>query len=133
MGNKRDKNQLLFSAKLSHFSAFIWISWALLFAPFTLPISSWAACSGSNPNWSSTADYASVNSCVSRASAGDTITVSGNATWTDTLTITRGVNLIASGNPVITKKRLAINWHPSAGVQAAHVSVKMARRFNNCR
>jgi hypothetical protein len=43
-----------------------------------------AACTGSSPSWTSTPDYTSVASCVSRATAGDTIYVtagSGSATW----------------------------------------------------
>jgi hypothetical protein len=44
---------------------------ALLLAP----IVSWAACSGSSPIWNTTADYASVSSCLSKASPGDTINV----------------------------------------------------------
>lgn len=73
-----------------------------------VPIGSWAACTGSSPSWSSTPDYSSVSSCVSQASAGDTITVSaGSATWTSLLTITKGINLIGAGigNTVISNGR----------------------------
>lgn len=92
-----------------------------LYIILLLPISSWAACTGSSPNWETTADYASVNTCVAGATAGDTITVTGNATWTgNTLAITRGVNLVGIGSPVITSKGIAIYWTPSAAAQSAH-------------
>jgi hypothetical protein len=42
----------------------------------------WAGCSGSSPMWASTPDSTSLTSCISAASAGDTIIVSaGNAIW----------------------------------------------------
>lgn len=98
---------------------------ALFFGLLGLPKPSLAACTGSTPNWASTADYPSVNSSVSGASAGDTITVTGNATCTNTLTITRGVNLIGSGSPVITRKGVAIYWAPSTAAQTAHDILKI--------
>ena len=64
-----------------------------------------AACTGSSPTWTTTPDYASVSSCVSGASVGDTINVSaGTATWESTLIITKGIYLIGAGsaNTVIT-------------------------------
>lgn len=69
------------------------------------PLHLGATCTGSSPNWNATPDYASVNRCVSRAKAGDTIYVSaGNGTeiWTSTLTITKGVNLIGPGGNNLT-------------------------------
>jgi len=60
--------------------------------------SSLAACTGSSPTWTTSPDYASVSSCVSSASTGDTINVSaGSATWNSSLTIAKGVNLIGAG------------------------------------
>jgi len=51
------------------------------------PLSVWAACTGSSPTWISSADSASVNSCISSASAGDTINVqAGTFSWSPTLT-----------------------------------------------
>lgn len=56
-----------------------------------------AACTGSSPTWTTTADYASVSSCVSGATAGDTINISaGSATWSSTLTLTKAVSLIGA-------------------------------------
>lgn len=47
-----------------------------------IPSMLYAACTGSSPTWTSTPDSTSVQSCVNRASAGDTINVSaGSATW----------------------------------------------------
>jgi hypothetical protein len=57
-----------------------------------------AACTGSSPNWSATPDFASVNSCVSNAVTGDTVTVSaGSATWTSTLKINKAIVLRGAG------------------------------------
>jgi hypothetical protein len=82
-------------------------------------------CTGSSPKWASSADYASVNTCVSGATAGDTITVSGNATWTSTLTFTRGVNLVGSGTPIITGQRNLIYWTPDSAARTAHDTLKI--------
>ena len=89
-------------------------------ADFLVPASSWAACTGSSPRWASTADYASVSSCVSGAAAGDTIAVTGNATWTSTLVLTRGVNIVGVHNPTITGSQTLIYWTPSTAAQSAH-------------
>jgi hypothetical protein len=78
---------------------------------FFLPVVTWATCTGSSPNWTSTADYNSVNTCVENASAGDTINISGNATWSSTLTINKSINLIGSGvgSTRITKSNYGIS------------------------
>jgi len=75
------------------------------------------ACSGSSPNWTSTIDYASLSSCVSQASAGDTINVSaGTATYASTINITKSLNIIGAGdtssvinasNVIVFKARMA--------------------------
>src|SRR5262245_548780 len=55
-------------------------------------------CSGSSPTWTASPDYDSVSACVARAGSGDTVKVSaGKAVWTSTLTITKGLSLIGSG------------------------------------
>jgi len=57
-----------------------------------------AACTGTSPIWTTTPDYASISTCVSQAIAGDTINVlSGTATWTSKLVITKGVTLHGAG------------------------------------
>ena len=84
------------------------------------PTQLWAACAKSGVEWTATADYESVSYCVSRASAGDTIVVSGNATWTNTLVLTRGINLVGSGNPIIRGPRRLIQWSTSAAARTAH-------------
>ncbi len=71
------------------------------------PLELWAACTGSTPNWNTTPDYASLNRCVSKAKAEDTIYVSagnGMEIWKSTLTITKGVNLIGPGVDSLTIK-----------------------------
>lgn len=56
------------------------------------------ACTGSSPRWTSTPDYTSVASCVSQASAGDTINVNaGSASWSSTLSVTKQISLIGAG------------------------------------
>lgn len=60
-----------------------------------------AACSGSSPNWTSSADTTSLQSCVNSASDGDTITVSGTATYTAGIIIPsgKGLTIIGTGTP----------------------------------
>ena len=68
----------------------------------------WAACTGSSPTWTSTPDQTSVASCISQASAGDTINVSaGSATWTCTssgVSIGKPLTILGAGaaNTTIT-------------------------------
>lgn len=77
---------------------------ALLVVLWAVPAG--AACSGASPNWTSTADYASVAACVAGATPGDTINVTagdGTETWTgNTLTLTRGVHLKGPGRAALT-------------------------------
>ena len=87
---------------------------------------SFAACTGASPNWSSTADYRSVKSCVSRAAPGDKITISGNATWTRTLTLTRGITLAGSGSPTITSAVAVFYWKPSPAAQTARETMSIS-------
>jgi hypothetical protein len=81
----------------------------------------YAACVADGSDWASTPDLTSVASCVTQADAGDTITVSagdGTETWTSTLTIAKGINLIGpgSGNLTITSSsNPAISYSPSVG------------------
>ena len=84
------------------------------------PAVSAAQCTGASPRWTSSADFASVSGCVSRAKSGDTITVSGSAVWTETLMLTRGLTLVGSGDVTITGRRRLIQWVPSAEARAAH-------------
>jgi hypothetical protein len=100
----------------------IWrvVFWCQIIIYLFLPISSWAACTGTSPSWSSSADYNSVSTCVASALAGDVIRVSGNATWTSTLPLTRGVKLVGNGNTTITGQLTFIYWTPDASAQSAH-------------
>lgn len=60
-----------------------------------------ADCTGSSPTWTATNDYASVNTCVTNAKAGDTINVgAGTATWASTINITKNLNIIGAGQGV---------------------------------
>lgn len=77
----------------------------LLLPLLLLPLEVWAACTGSSPTWSSTPDYASVNSCLGSATSGDTINVSagdGTETWASTLTITKGIYIKGPGSGSLT-------------------------------
>lgn len=62
----------------------------------------WSACTGSSPNWTSTPDSSSVQSCVNSASNGDTITLSGgSATYSSTVTISKRLTVkVATGQTV---------------------------------
>lgn len=65
----------------------------------------YAACTGSNPTWTSTPDSASVTSCISQATAGATINVSaGTATWSSPINVNKPITLAGAGigNTVIT-------------------------------
>ena len=94
----------------------------ILILPFitVLPSLAWGACTGSSPTWTTTPDYTSVASCISGATAEDTITVSaGSATWSTTLSIDEGIDLIASGTVTITAGvNPLIRYAPSAATGA---------------
>ena len=60
-----------------------------------------AACTGASPTWTTTADSASVQSCLNSASSGDTINVSGTATWASDVTWS-AKNLILNGQGATT-------------------------------
>ena len=62
-----------------------------------------AACTGSSPTWTSTADRTSVNTCVSNASAEDTIHVqAGTVTWSSGITIVKTLNIIGGNGGTTT-------------------------------
>src|SRR5208283_4629383 len=64
-----------------------------------------AQCTGSSPTWTSTPDESSVSTCVSNASAGDTINVtagSGSVTWTSQLVIAKPLSIIGPGSANLT-------------------------------
>lgn len=89
-----------------------------------------AACTGSSPTWTSTPDYASVNTCRSSASRGDTINVSaGSATWSSTLTLTKGVNLIGPGRDSLTitigSQNMLLEIEPDATAIANEETIKV--------
>lgn len=64
-----------------------------------LTASAFAACTGSNPNWSATLDLASVQVCVNNAATGSTITVaSGSVTWASSLNISgKRLTIVGAG------------------------------------
>ena len=83
---------------------------------FLSSVPSLAACTGSSPTWTSTPDYASVSSCVSGATAGDTINVgSGSVNWSNKLSIAKGINLIGAGidNTIIVSTAGHIDYQPA--------------------
>lgn len=93
---------------------------------------SYAACTGSSPTWTSTADRTSVASCISSATAGDTINVSaGTATWASTITITKGMYLTGAGvgSTVITVSGLSdgpIEYNPDSTAIAANGAFELS-------
>lgn len=63
----------------------------------------WSSCTGSTPNWSSTPDSSSVQTCVNNASTGDTITLSGGSvTYTSTVNIGKGITIIVASGQTVT-------------------------------
>jgi hypothetical protein len=74
----------------------------LLILLLLCPLATRAACSGSSPNWTSTPDSSSLQTCVTNASVGDTITISGgSATYSSTVTISKGLTIkVATGQTV---------------------------------
>lgn len=67
-----------------------------------------AACSGSSPNWTSTPDSTSVQTCVTNATAGDTITLSGgSATYSSTVSIGKALTIIVALGSTVTITRSA--------------------------
>ena len=73
---------------------FLTVAICLLFVPSAV----FAACTGASPTWSSTVDYSSLNTCVSKAASGDTINVAaGSATWTSGIKLTKSINIIGAG------------------------------------
>ncbi len=73
----------------------------------TMNSSAEAACSGSHPNWTSTPDQASIQTCVNSAANGATINITaGSATWGNTVSWTnKNIAIIGAGtgNTVITR------------------------------
>ena len=70
------------------------------FLLFTSAAESLAACSGSSPTWRSTADWASVKSCIARAIDRDTILVSAGTEVYDAalqLPVTKNLSILGSG------------------------------------
>jgi hypothetical protein len=99
-----DKYQLASRGKGTDVHQFVLISSILFFGVVGLAKSSWPACIGSSPSWTSTADYASVAACVAGASPEDTIHVtagSGSVTWNNYLR-PYGVQLIGPGKDKLT-------------------------------
>lgn len=78
--------------------------------------SAFGACTGSSPTWTTTPDRASVAACLTGASRNDTINVlSGSATWSSTLTVTRGVKLIGAG-PANSSTTVITNGTGASGI-----------------
>lgn len=77
-----------------------------------------AACTGSSPMWTTSADRTSVASCVSSASSGDTINISaGSATWSSIITATKSMHIIGagSGSLTITVSSSGLEFAPASG------------------
>jgi hypothetical protein len=83
-----------------------------------LAVSSWAACTGSSPTWTSTPDLASVITCVGIAASGDTVNVSaGSATWSGEIVVTKAMHIQGAGigNTVITVTAGGFAYLPTSG------------------
>lgn len=79
----------------------------LLWVILVIPNSLFAACTGSSPTWSTTPDYASVNTCVKNASAGDTIDIStGSEKWSDTVTVGKALTIKGNGTKLTAGAKL---------------------------
>lgn len=74
-------------------------------------------CTGASPNWTTSPDYMSVSSCISKARPGDTINVlNGEATWASTLELPFGIRLMGAGigQTIITSSQTPIiNYAPN--------------------
>lgn len=80
-----------------------------------LPALSHAQCTGASPTWNSTPDQASLSSCVSKASAGDTINVSaGTVTWsTAGIATSKAISIIGAGaNSTIINDAIPTSGNP---------------------
>lgn len=72
---------------------FFLILWTILVA-----INAYAACTGSSPTWTTTPDQASVQSCLTAASRGDTVNIlAGDVTWDSTVSFTKALSIIGAG------------------------------------
>lgn len=79
-----------------------------------------AACTGSNPSWTSTPDRASVQTCVTNAAAGSTINVTaGNGgTWSSTIAINKhGLKIIGAGIGQTTISGRTFQLNPINGIE----------------
>jgi len=98
-----------------------------------------AACTGSSPNWTSTPDQASVQSCVNSASNGDIITLSaGSATYSSTVTISKGLTIqVASGQTVTLTSSNATSppffTVKGTGSNFVHISGNNGASPDNCK
>lgn len=111
----------------------IFLSWLALGLPAR------CQCTGSSPTWKSTPDESSVRTCVSKASAGDTINVtagSGTVTWTTQLAITKPVKIIGPGASSLTildnagSRGELILWSGSYGATACASPSTVCFRFS---
>lgn len=89
----------------------------IVIAAMLWSLSAHAACTGASPTWSSTTDLSSVQTCVTNATAGDTINVaSGSATWSGQLAITKGITLVGSSTTITANNgsSFIIEYNPTA-------------------
>jgi len=74
----------------------------------------YAACNGVSPFWLCTADFDSINNLINKNipagfTPGDTVKVQGNATWNNSLVISKSINLIGVEKPIISKSNYSLN------------------------
>lgn len=98
-----------------------------LFLLSTLLLSNtvWAACTGSSPTWTASADRASINSCLSSASVGDTINISAGTVGTGTaISITKGIHIVGAGqgSTTINGRGFAIRLTSDARMEISDIT-----------
>jgi hypothetical protein len=93
--------------------------WILL---LLIPNVVWGACTGSSPNWTTTADQSSFDTCVSNASDGDTITFpsSGSATWSTESTISKALTINGNGTTLTKGANLVYGFFNPSGVNSTN-------------
>lgn len=95
-----------------------WITVAILLCGVLITETTWAACTGSTPTWTSTPDRTSVAACVSGASDGDTITVTtGTESWVSAVTIpnTKGLTITGGSGGTTTISTQGFSIRPGSG------------------
>jgi hypothetical protein len=97
------------------------LSVVIFLCGFFICQNTFAACTGSSPSWTTTADAASVATCVSNATAGDTITFPayGSATWSSTVTIGKALTIKGNGTTLTSSGSMPNGFFEITGSDAS--------------